>query len=163
MSDEKPRVYIETTIPSYLTAWPSGNVIRAAHQQMTRTWWSARASFQLYVSQLVVMECRGGDPAAAADRLAALVDIAELDETSRCDELAKELQRAIGLPPKAAADSRHIAMAAVHGMRYLLTWNCTHIANVAFRAAIDSVCRNAGCEPPSICTPEELLLKVKHK
>jgi hypothetical protein len=63
----------------------------------------------------------------------------------------------VPLPERAAVDALHIAVAAVHGMDYLLTWNCTHIANAALRDPIESVCRAHGYEPPAICTPEELL------
>jgi predicted nucleic acid-binding protein len=152
----KPRVYVETTIPSYLTAWPSNNLLRAAHQQVTREWWDRRAAFDLYVSPLVVVECQAGDPKAAAERLAALAGVPILDQPPEVAALAEALVREVPLPPKAGADAVHIATAAVHGMQYLLTWNCTHIANVTLRPRIEQVCRAAGCEPPLICTPQEL-------
>src|SRR5439155_12006230 len=155
----KPTVYVETTIPSYLTAWPSRDLIRAAHQQITREWWMRRDSFDLYSSRLVVQECEAGDTQAAADRLAALAGIPLLEQESEAGELADALLRDVPLPQKAAADALHIATAAVHGMQYLLTWNCTHIANVVFRPQIEAVCRAAGYEPPLICTPEELPAK----
>lgn len=152
----KPRVYIETTIPSYLTAWPSNDLLRAAHQQVTREWWDKRAAFDLYISQLVVIECQAGDPKAAAERLAALTGLPILDQTTEVATLAEALVREVPLPPRAGADAVHIATAAVHGMHYLLTWNCTHIANATLRPRIEEVCRAAGCEPPLICTPQEL-------
>jgi hypothetical protein len=153
----KPTVYIETTIPSYLTAWPSRDLVRAAHQQITREWWARRDAFDLYSSRLVVQECQAGDAQAATDRLAALAGIPLLEHGAGIAELAEALMRDVPLPEKAAADSLHIAAAATHGMQYLLTWNCTHIANAALRAQIEAVCRSAGFEPPLICTPEELL------
>jgi hypothetical protein len=52
-------------------------------------------------------------------------------------------------------DALHIAVATVHGMDYLLTWNCTHIANAITRPKIELICRVAGYEPPVICTPPE--------
>ena len=70
--------------------------------------------------------------------------------------LAEALVSAVPIPPRAAADAVHIATAAVHGMQYLLTWNCTHIANATLRPRIEAACRAAGCEPPLICTPQEL-------
>jgi len=152
----KPRVYVETTIPSYLTAWRSRDLLRAAHQQVTREWWDRRAAFDLFVSPLVLIECQAGDPTAAAERLAALTGLPLLDQTEEVVELAELLAREVPLPPRARADAVHIATAAVHGMRYLLTWNCTHIANVTLRPQIESLCRAAGCEPPLICTPQEL-------
>jgi predicted nucleic acid-binding protein len=152
----KPRVYIETTIPSYLTARPSRDIVRAAHQQLTQQWWARRHAFDLYTSRLVVQECSAGDAQAAADRLAALAGIPLLQQKPEMSTLAEALMREARLPPKAAADALHIAAAAVHGMQYLLTWNCTHIANVTLRSEFEAVCRGAGFEPPLICTPEEL-------
>jgi hypothetical protein len=150
------RVYVETTIPSYLTAWPSRDLVRAAHQQITQEWWARRGSYELYSSRLVVVECQAGDPQAAADRMAAMAGIPLLEQSPEVASLAEALLRDVPLPPKAASDALHIATAAVHGMEYLLTWNCTHIANVTFRPQIEAVCRAAGYEPPLICTPEEL-------
>lgn len=152
----KPTVYVETTVPSYLTAWPSRDLVRAAHQQITREWWSHRDEFDLYLSRLVVQECEAGDAQAALDRLAAMKGIPLLAQGPEVSALAESLMRDVPLPEKAAADSLHIATAAVHRMKYLLTWNCTHIANVVLRPKIEAVCRAAGFEPPLICTPEEL-------
>ena len=152
----KPRIYVETTVPSYLTAWPSRDLVRAAHQQITREWWAQRGDFELYSSRLVVHECQAGDTQAAADRLAALAGVPLLEQTPDAAALAEALVRDVPLPERAAADALHIAIAAVHGVDYLLTWNCTHIANVTLRPKIEAVCRAAGYEPPLICTPEEL-------
>ncbi len=156
----KPTVYIETTIPSYLTAWPSRDLVRAAHQQITREWWARREEFDLFTSQLVVEECQAGDSQAAADRLAALAGIPLLESEPEAEALAAALVRKVPLPKKAATDALHIATAAVHGMTYLLTWNCTHIANATLRLPIEAVCQLAGYEPPLICTPGELLTEV---
>lgn len=152
----KPRIYIETTVPSYLAAWPSRDLVRAAHQQITREWWARRDAYELYSSRLVVQECQAGDPRAAVDRLAALEGILLLEETPDAAAMAEALMRGVPLPERAAADALHIAIAAIHGVDYLLTWNCTHIANVTLRPQIEAVCRAAGYEPPLICTPEEL-------
>jgi predicted nucleic acid-binding protein len=149
-------VYVETTIPSYLTAWPSRDLVRAAHQQITREWWARREEFDLYSSRLVVQECQAGDVQAAGERLAVLAGIPLLEQNVEVENLAAALIRGVPLPQKATADALHIATAAVHGMQYLLTWNCTHIANVALRLRIEAVCRAAGFEPPLTCTPEEL-------
>jgi hypothetical protein len=103
-----------------------------------------------------LVECQAGDPTAAADRLAALAGLPLLDQTGEVVALAEALVRDVPLPPRVGGDAVHIATAAVHGMQYLLTWNCTHIANAALRPRIEAVCRAAGYEPPLICTPEEL-------
>ncbi len=153
----RPKAYLETTIPSYLTAWRSRDLIKAAHQEATREWWEGRSRFELYVSQVVVRESAGGDPEAAAQRLQALAGIPILDVTEDAEVLAGDLIDRGPLPKKAAVDALHIAVATVHGMDYLLTWNCTHIANAATRGGIEAVCRENGMAPPTICTPIELM------
>ena len=80
-----------------------------------------------------------------------------LAQSEETDSLAEKLKIGISLPSKAEYDAYHIAVAAVHGMDYLLTWNCRHIANVKHRLTIESICRSAGFEPPLICTPSELM------
>ncbi len=140
----KPRIYLETTIPSYLTAWPSRDLVRAAHQQITREWWQRRHGYEPFISQLVVRECQAGDPIAAAARLEALEGLSLLAESEEAESLARDLLDRVPLPDRAAADALHIATAAVHGMDYLLTRNCTHIANAALRGRIEVVCRDAG-------------------
>jgi hypothetical protein len=152
----KPRVYIETTIPSYLTARPSRDLIRAAHQQLTREWWDQRAEFDLYVSRLVLLECGAGDPDAAAERMASLAGLPVLSEVEPIIALADALLDGVPLPAKASADAVQIATSAVHRMDYLLTWNCRHIANATLRSRVEAICRAAGFEPPLICTPDEL-------
>lgn len=152
----KPTVYVETTIPSYLTAWPSRDVVRAGEQQLTRDWWMRRSNFELRVSSLVLLECGAGDSEAAALRLAALDGVPVLAQSPEAESLADALLRNVPLPSKAAADAMHIAVAAVNGVAYLLTWNCTHIANATLRPRIEGLCRQMGYEPPVICTPKEL-------
>jgi hypothetical protein len=154
----KPKVYLETTIVSYLVAWPSRDLVMAANQETTREWWTdCRDAFDLYVSQLVFEEASAGDSDAARRRIESLWPLARLDITDQATLLGKELVAGIPLPTKARADALHIAVAAVNGMDYLLTWNCTHIANATLRPRIEEICRAAGCEPPVICTPQELL------
>jgi hypothetical protein len=154
----KGRVYLETTIPSYLTAWPSRDLVRAAHQQITRDWWEKRRTqFELYISQAVLRECEAGDASAAADRMKVLEDLPLLEQTKEATQLAQALVDQVPLPERASVDALHVAIATVHGMDYLLTWNCTHIANATLREPIEAVCRAHGYEPPTICTPDELL------
>jgi hypothetical protein len=154
----KPRVYLETTISSYLTAWTSRDLVMAAHQQVTREWWdSRRADFDLFVSQLVLQEAAAGDPDAAARRIESLREIPVLGLSEAAADLAQELVRRVPLPERAALDALHIGIATVNGMDYLLTWNCKHIANATYQPRIGLVCRDQGYEPPVICTPEELL------
>ena len=116
-----------------------------------------RQDFELFASQAVLEEARAGDPAAAAARLHALSEVQLLEATEQALFLALRLMDEVPLPRRAAVDAAHIATAAVHGMDYLLTWNCRHIANAVLRPDIEDICRVAGFEPPVICTPEELL------
>ena len=151
-------VYIETTIVSYLTARPSRDLVQRAHQQLTRRWWrTRRPQFDLYVSPLVIQEAACGDPLRARRRLAALKAVPVLDATSDAMQLAEALAQAGAVPTEAVVDATHIAIATVHGMSYLLTWNCAHIANATMRTRIETICRSEGYEPPILCTPEELM------
>ena len=153
----KSRLYLETTIPSYLTSRPSRDLIIASHQELTREWWEKRRdTFQLYISQLVVDEASAGDPVAARERLKVLQDLPLLDITPEVTELATSILASGKIPRKAATDAAHIAIAAVHGMDFLVTWNCVHIANAVIAKALVSLCREHGPECPVICTPEEL-------
>lgn len=152
----KPKTYVETSIVSYLMARPNRDLVLAAHQQLTRDWWASRDRFELFVSQFVLDEAAAGDQEAAAKRLTALAEAAVLDVTEDVITLAESLTGAGGLPSEARVDALHVAIAAVHGMDYLLTWNCRHIANAALRGTIEERCRAAGFEPPTICTPLEL-------
>ena len=152
----KPRVYIETSIISYLTARPTRDLIRQGHQQITQEWWDGRTRYELFASPVVVQEASAGDPGAAARRLEALWGITLLERSAEATHLAQELVARGGLPSKAAVDALHVAIAVASGMDYLLTWNCTHIANATMRGRIEAICRLLGFEPPIICTPEEL-------
>jgi hypothetical protein len=153
----KSRVYLETSVVSYLTALPSRDIVRAAHQQLTRDWWAVREQFELFTSQIVLDEAMRGDPDAAARRLSALQGVALLDVTDQAHEVAARFLAGGVMPAKAASDALHVAIAVVHGMSYLLTWNCSHIANASIRGKIETMCRAADLQPPLICTPEELL------
>jgi hypothetical protein len=153
-----PKVYVETSVVSYLSSRPSRDLVLAAHQQITRQWWETRRqAFDLHVSQAVIDEAGGGDEEAAGRRLQALEGVPLLDITDEVAALAEDLIHSGPLPPKAAVDAVHIATAVVGRMDYLLTWNCKHIANAAMRNKIEQVCRSRGYEPVVICTPEELL------
>jgi predicted nucleic acid-binding protein len=153
----KPKVYVETSVISYLTSRPNRDLIIAGNQQVTQEWWQTkRAKFDLYISQLVVQEASFGDAQAAADRLQALRDIPLLQLTEEGKQLAERLISKGAIPKKVVEDALHIAIATSNGMEYLLTWNFKHIANAVMRAKIETICREEGYEPPSICTPQEL-------
>jgi len=124
------KVFLDTTIPSYLTTRLSENAGIARHQRITRTWWDLhRRRFSIYVSELVLEEARAGDSVASQLRVEFLEQFPRLPRSARVDDLANALMEFGGLPPKAAADAVHLATASLNGIGYLLTWNCKHLAN----------------------------------
>jgi hypothetical protein len=152
------KVYIETTIPSYLVGRRSRNLLVAAHQEITRDWWDSRRSqFDLYVSEFVLREVRDGDAELAAQRLELLVGLPILPVSSGILALAENLVADVPIARKAAVDAAHIAFATVYGCEYLLTWNCRHIANAELYHAVRRVVEQFGYEAPILCTPEELM------
>jgi len=154
----KPKVYIETSVISYLTARPNRDILIAANQQVTQEWWQDRRDkFDLYVSQLVEQEASSGDAEAVSKRQQTITTCSFLDITPEAVRLANRLIEQNAIPKQAAEDALHIAVAAVSGMDYLLTWNFKHIANAAMRANVELVCRLNGYEPPVICSPMELM------
>ncbi|MCI5150512.1 MAG: DNA-binding protein [Candidatus Electrothrix sp. MAN1_4] len=154
----KAKVYIETSIPSYLTARPSNDIRAMANQNATLEWWgNHRENFALFISEFVLAEASLGHPEAAQRRMEAIAGLPELAVPEDVMQLAGALITEGPLPKKAEIDAFHIAVAAVNGIEYLLTWNCTHIANAALRPKIETVCRAHGFEPPIICTPQELM------
>ena len=154
----KPRLYLETTIPSYLVARRSRDLRLAADQETTQEWWEdRRQNYELFISEFVREEVQRGDVQAAAARLAFLDGIPLLPELQTATELAEQILATRLLPPQAALDAAHIAMATVHGMDYLLTWNCKHIHNVAIIRPIERLCERQGYNCPIICTPNDLM------
>lgn len=154
----KNSVYIETSVPSYLTARPSRDVRAAAWQQITTEWWdTARSQYEIFISELVIAEASAGNPEAAERRLAVLRHIPELEIDEEVQKLAERLISKGGIPPAAEADALHVAVAAVHQVDFLLTWNCRHIDNATMKPIIRAICSGAGYQYPEICTPMELL------
>ena len=151
------QVYLETSIVSYLAARPSRSLIMAAHQEVTRQWWERRQRFELYISQLVLNEAAGGDSAAARRRLALVRGMRQLPVTPEVIDLGHALVMDGMLPPKAAIDALHIAVATVHDMDILLTWNCRHLANAELLGELARYLRGKGYEMPVTTTPEELM------
>ncbi|HEX8155472.1 MAG TPA: type II toxin-antitoxin system VapC family toxin, partial [Thermoanaerobaculia bacterium] len=144
---------------SYLVGWLSRNDLQvAANQELTRRWWlTRRQDFQLFASSVVIDEVSDGDTALATERLKFLADTTLLAVTPAVHALKQDLVRLSHIPAKADTDALHIAVAAVHGIDYVLTWNCRHIANAVILPSVYEVCRDAGYEPPFVCTPQELM------
>jgi predicted nucleic acid-binding protein len=154
----KRKVYIETSVISYLTARQSNDSIKSACQQITRLWWDAgRVSVLAFISPYVVEEASAGDPLAALERIEALRTIPVLPIAPEILELAEFLLLGGGLPSKARLDALHIACAAYHDIDVLLTWNCTHIANPTKLPVMRGLCAAKGYKLPELVTPFELL------
>ena len=151
-------VYLETTLINYLTARPSRDLLVAAHQQITHDWWNnRRKDFQCYVSQVVIDEVSAGDPEESQKRMGIIDIFSVLEVTEDAELLTQVILGSRVIPPRAIRDAAHIAVAAVHGVDYLLTWNCTHLANAQIIRGISIVCNKEGFTLPIICTPEELM------
>ena len=154
----QPTAYIETTIIGHLVGKIQIAPIVAGRQTMTRIWWLlADKKYRLFVSQVVTDECASGDPDAAAERLGVLATLEFVATTPPVDDLARQLIEKFAVPKTEPRDAVHISLAAVHGLEYLVSWNFKHIVNPTTRSTIERVCRNAGYEPPMICTPDELM------
>lgn len=154
----KPRLYLETTIPSYLVARESRDTIMHGQQASTRKWWEHhRKDYELFVSAFVDIEAGRGDAEMSAARAAAMLGLPRLAATEDVRELAAEILSTGLIPAKAEVDASHIAVASVHQMDILLTWNCRHIHNIAISRQIERICARAGWLCPAICTPFDLL------
>jgi len=151
-------LYVETSIVSYLRQQPSAHVLTAARQLLTHQWWQdERHRYQLVTSQFVIDEASEGNPELAELRLAALEGIPLVDIDSESVTLARALVEQAVLPPAATVDAFHIALAARHGVEYLLTWNCKHIANAKLLPRLQAVLQAWQSHVPIICTPEALV------
>jgi len=154
----RARLYLETTIVSYLVAKPSRDAVTAGLQVATRDWWRLRLSdFEVYVSDVVLTEAAAGDAHYAKKRLEALAAFPVLRPTAASQVLAQALVDSGVLPVKAGGDAAHIALAAAHRIHFLLTWNCRHIANAEILRRVERVCRAHRLECPVVCTPHELM------
>ncbi len=153
----KPSVYIETSVVSYLTARPSKNLVVAGHQAGTRDFWAKLLEFEAFISELVVEEAGKGDEIAAESRLRELDGIESLEIDPECNELAKHLVRDGAVPAEYAEDALHIAIAAVHEIQSIVTWNFKHINNPVTRGRIRTSVMKQGYTCPEICSPDEFL------
>ena len=158
MKIDNPQIYLETTVVSYLAAKSSRDLVVLAHQEITREWWELKRSrYEIFVSDLVYLEAERGDSRMSRQRLEIIKSFKVLAYSAKIEILAEQYAREIPLPPKAAADAIHLAIATHYNMDYLITWNCRHIANGFVRRRLEEINRNLGIISPTICTPEELL------
>ena len=152
------RIYIESTILSYVVARPARDLLQAARQQLTRDWWDLkREHHELFTSQVVLDEITDGEAEMARQRLKLLRGVPLLELNAAANDLGREVLRSGLLPASADGDAAHIALATVHEMDILLTWNCRHIANVAIQQRLRRLVEQSGYTLPSLATPEEFM------
>jgi hypothetical protein len=153
----KQKVYIETSVVSYLSGRLARDVVIVGRQEITREVWPLLTErFDCYISALVREEIERGDPEAAGSRLAVLAGMAALATSDEARDLAKAMIQNGLMPSRFAEDALHIAIAALNGMDYVLTWNFRHLNNVQTKVKIESFLEGYGYEPPLVCSPEEL-------
>jgi hypothetical protein len=151
-------VYLETTFIGYLVSHPSRDLLVAAHQQTTHEWWiNRRQDFECCVSQVVIDEATAGDPKEAKKRMERISAFPVLEVTDEAEFFTRSILESGTIPPHAVRDAAHIAVPAVNDVDYLLTWNCTHLANAQIIRRISVIGNKAGYNMPVICTPEELM------
>jgi hypothetical protein len=160
---DRPTVYLDTTIPSFLTAWASHNPERARKQRVTREWWELhRWQFDIRISEHVRSEADKGDARAARERREVLQSLKEVEPKLGAEELANALMKGCGLSEKTRIDARHVALAAAHSLQFLLYWNCRHMANDVLRPKMMHICIKAGYDCPRIVTPDEIMRLHTH-
>ena len=154
----KPSLYVETSVPSYYVSRDSRDVVVLAHQQITRVWWRTRLpEFRAYVSPVVLEEAREGDPEQARKRLDAVGQFQILEAAEAVERLSARYMTEFNLPGSAIRDAAHLAFACVYEMDFVVTWNCSHIANGEIIKRLTRINAVACVATPTICTPEELL------
>ncbi|MCX7046200.1 MAG: type II toxin-antitoxin system VapC family toxin [Candidatus Sumerlaeota bacterium] len=153
----RQKIYIETSVVSYLVARLSSNAIVAGHQAATHKFWQRLDGFDVYVSDLVLQEAGRGDAVRTKERIEALASFVVLDTGDEEKALARDLVYNKAVPEGNPEDALHIATAAMNGMGFIVTWNFSHINNPFTKMLIRQVVENAGFVCPEICSPDELL------
>lgn len=153
-----PKVYIETTIPSYIVSRLNRDIVVAAQQQLTKEWWTtARFDYQLYISEFVIVECERGDQSLAQRRVELIKNIPVLNVTEEVTSLALKYFNLLKIPENSKLDAFHLAITVIHKIDYLLTWNCKHMAHGEIRRVINRFNHSNNLFEPIILTPYELM------
>ncbi len=151
------RIYIESTIPSYVVARPARDLLQAARQQTSKDWWELkRQQHELFTSEIVLAEIGEGEAAMARQRLEVMDGIKILRLTDDTEALTRRILESGLLPPDADRDAAHIALATIYEMDILLSWNCRHIANASIQARLRRLAGEMGLPLPVLCTPDEM-------
>jgi predicted nucleic acid-binding protein len=153
----KPRIYVETSVVSYLTARPSRDLGIAARQQSSMDLWESQDRYSLLISDLVLSEAAAGDANAASSRKAWLVDLPILSVDEEAQRIADALVESAAMPAAAYADALHIGIAATNDIEIIASWNFRHIASVWARSRIEAALVKLGYSHCRIATPDELV------
>lgn len=155
---KKDAIYLETTVVSYYTSKPSRDIIVLAHQEITREWWPKAVNrFDIFISEAVIEEDSAGDQEAARKRIEELKKFPHLQLNDKVEQMAQVYIDKLDIPQKAYRDAIHLAVASVHNVEYLVTWNCAHLANAEIIRKLIKINESFGLSTPLICTPEELM------
>jgi hypothetical protein len=151
------RIYIESTIPSYIVARPARDLLQAARQQTSKDWWELkRHQHELFTSEIVLAEIGDGEAVMAQLRLGVMNGIKLLQVTDDAEALTRRILDSGLLPLDADRDAAHIALATIYEMDILLSWNCRHIANASIQARLRRLAEQMGFALPVLCTPDEM-------
>ncbi len=156
----KKRVYIESSVISYLTARPAKDYLKRAHQRLTAEWWERRNEWDCFLTAIVIDEISLGDPEAAQKRRKYAALIPEFAALQEARSLAYALVERKLVPESELTDATHLALAAFYGAQYLLTWNQKHLDNTVLRFGIESLIRGWGLTPAIVITPERLMKEL---
>jgi predicted nucleic acid-binding protein len=153
----KPRVYVETTIPSfYHEARTTPDIV--ARREWTRQWWSEAAErYELVTSPAVLDELASGPPERRQAWLALLRDLPLLPVEEAISEIVQAYLLHRVMPTDPAGDALHLALASYHKCDFLVTWNCRHLANANKIGHIRRVNTMLGLFVPALVTPLEML------
>lgn len=154
----KKRVYVESSVLSWLTARsPRNDILKQARQRQTKLWWDRLSDWDCFLSPLVMLEIARGDPEASTRRLEKAGLLPKLPISTEAKALANLLVARKLVPESSEPDALHLALAAFHRANYLLTWNQTHLDNLDLRSRIEELIRGWGLKPAKVITPERLL------
>lgn len=156
----KPTVYLDSSVPSYWLEQDPQDPLLYSRHQTTRRWWEEDLPrFEAVISQVVWDEISGGQPERAAKRQNLVKGFRWLDLDEDVKSAARYYVEQFGKPGKDMRDALHLALASVHDIDYLVTWNFAHLANASKRKHIEGLNRHLHLSTPVICSPEELMLE----
>jgi hypothetical protein len=155
-SRKKPAVYLDTTIPS--AYWYDGrNLLALARRQLTREWWrTERKHFALLVSSVTEAELREGQFPRQRECLKLVWRLRFLPITRAAHKFTAALLDARIVPDNKPRDALQLAMASVHEVDYLLTWNYAHLANPVVQERLGKLCQRSRLRSPVLVSPETI-------